>query len=155
MTYRALAGWASTIAELKKQLDSSVNFALQRLYAQQKADGGWGWFVQDDSNPLTTAYALIGLAEAQRRGLSQFDYAWHRAVQFLRRLTRSRIRPQEETWRLNRQAFLLYALARGGSQCPSRAVRALRRARAHEHLRAGLSWRMTFHLIDPRTRARR
>jgi uncharacterized protein YfaS (alpha-2-macroglobulin family) len=42
-----------------------VSIALQRLYALQKVDGGWGWFAADISNPLTTAYALIGLVEAR------------------------------------------------------------------------------------------
>ena len=36
-----------------------------RPRAQQHADGGWGWFIQDDSDPLVTSYAVIGLAEAR------------------------------------------------------------------------------------------
>ena len=71
MTYRALASLNLDDAALKAQLDSNVNYALQRLYAQQNVDGGWGWFVQDDSDPLTTAYALIGLSEAQSAGLQR------------------------------------------------------------------------------------
>ena len=41
-----------------------------QMNAQQKVDGGWGWFPQDDSNPIVTAYALIGLVEAQRAGFT-------------------------------------------------------------------------------------
>ncbi|MEZ4670447.1 MAG: Ig-like domain-containing protein [Anaerolineae bacterium] len=113
MTYRALDSLNVANPELKAQLESGVNFALQRLYAQQKADGGWGWFVQDDSNALTTAYALIGLAEARNSGFPVSDLVIAKAQNFLK-TTFIVPNQTQATWRLNRQAFTLYALARSG-----------------------------------------
>jgi uncharacterized protein YfaS (alpha-2-macroglobulin family) len=113
MTYRALARLGLDDATLKQQLDTNVNLALQRLYAQQKVDGGWGWYVQDASDPLTTAYALIGLSEAKAQGFTVDETVLTNARNFLRTTF---ITPglNVETWRLNRQAFILYALARSG-----------------------------------------
>ncbi|MEO8392350.1 MAG: Ig-like domain-containing protein [Chloroflexota bacterium] len=113
MTYRALASLKLDNPTLKQQLDSNVNDALQRLYAQQKVDGGWGWFVQDESDPLTTAYALIGLSEAKAQGFTVSDTVLSGARDFLRTTF---ITPglNIDSWRLNRQAFILYALARSG-----------------------------------------
>jgi hypothetical protein len=114
MTYRALDQLGVANDTLKSQLDSAANFALQRLYAQQKVDGGWGWFVQDESNPTTTAYALIGLAEAKSAGFAVSDNVIANAQNYLR-TTFIVPGPNQPTWRLNRQAFVLYALARSGA----------------------------------------
>jgi alpha-2-macroglobulin len=121
MTYRALDSLGVANPQLKLQLEGGVSFALQRLYAQQKADGGWGWFVQDESNSLTTAYALIGLVEAQSSGFPVDDNVIANAQNFLRTTF---IVPDlsQPTWRLNRQAFVLYALARSGAGDVSRTA---------------------------------
>lgn len=113
ITFRALDDLGLADATLQLNLDSAVNTALQKLYAEQKSDGGWGWFINDTSNELTTAYALIGLAVAKEEGFAVSNSVIQRAQSFLR----SKFivpRPNEATWRLNRQAFLLYALARSG-----------------------------------------
>lgn len=121
MTFRALDSLGVANDTLRSQLEAGVNFAIQRLYAQQKADGGWGWFVQDPSNSLTTAYALIGLSEAKSSGFVVSDDVIRRAQNFL---TTSFIVPDQSQprWRLNRQAFVLYALARSGAPDVSRAA---------------------------------
>ncbi len=147
MTYRALEQLNVANAELKSQLDSGVNFALQRLYAQQEVDGGWGWFVQDDSNPLTTAYALIGLAEAQNAGFSVDADVINRAQDYLRSTF---IVPglNQPTWRLNRQAFVLYALARSGSPDNARTATLFEsRDRLDYYSKAFLA--LALNLIDP------
>src|SRR5205085_7464689 len=41
-------------ATTKAQLDTLITRALQRLYADQHGDGGWGWWIGDDSNPTLT-----------------------------------------------------------------------------------------------------
>jgi len=111
MTYRALESLGVANPQLRINLEQAVSYALQRLYAEQKADGGWGWFITDPSNELTTAYALIGLVEARNSGFTVSDAVIERAANFiLSRLVVPGI--STETWRLNRQAFLLYALAR-------------------------------------------
>src|SRR5690606_37803984 len=113
VTYRALAALGVEDAELERNLTEQMNIALQRLYAQQHVDGGWGWFQQDESNPVVTAYALIGLQEALQAGYPVDADVLRRAYQFVGGsvITDG---PQETTWRLNRQEFLIYALSYGG-----------------------------------------
>ncbi len=147
MTYRALDSLGVANAALKTDLESGVSFGLQRLYAQQKADGGWGWFVQDESNPLTTAYALIGLAEAKNSGFPVSDSVIAGAQDYLRTTF---IVPDlgKQQWQLNRQAFTLYALARSGDPDVSRSANLFEsRARLATYAKAYLA--LTFNLIDP------
>jgi uncharacterized protein YfaS (alpha-2-macroglobulin family) len=114
ITYRALANLGVENTQLKSDLDYYVAIALQRLYALQKVDGGWGWFAADVSNPLTTAYALIGLIEAQKQEFSVDDAVIQHAQAYLQSTF---IIPDlgRANWELNRQAFVLYALARSGT----------------------------------------
>ncbi|MBI5669953.1 MAG: Ig-like domain-containing protein [Chloroflexi bacterium] len=152
MTYRALNQLGVANADLKAQLDVAVNFALQRLYAQQKVDGGWGWFVQDPSNALTTAYALIGLVEARNEGFAVSDDVISRAQNFLR-TTFVTPAPSVETWRLNRQAFVLYALARSGDPDVARMANLYDvRARLHNYAKAYLA--LGFNLANPNDTSR-
>ncbi len=152
MTYRALAGLKLDNATLKQQLDSNVNDALQRLYAQQKVDGGWGWYVQDVSDPLTTAYALIGLSEAKAQGFTVSDTVLSGARNFLRTTF---ITPglNVETWKLNRQAFVLYALARSGDPDVARTTTLYdSRDRLAYYAKGFLA--MSLHLISPNDTSR-
>ncbi|MBA3868389.1 MAG: Ig-like domain-containing protein, partial [Anaerolineae bacterium] len=146
ITYRALDNLGVANAGLKADLESGVNFALQRLYAQQKPDGGWGWFVQDESNPLTSAYALIGLAEAKNSGFAVSDSVIASAQNYLKTTF---IVPDlsKPNWQLNRQAFTLYALARSGAPDISRMAN-LFESRDRLAIYAKAYMALTFNLID-------
>ncbi|MBP7867907.1 MAG: carboxypeptidase regulatory-like domain-containing protein [Acidobacteria bacterium] len=50
------------------KLDDVVRKGLERLADFQHADGGWGWWKDDDSNPYLSAYAVWGLALARQAG---------------------------------------------------------------------------------------
>ncbi len=147
MTFRALNQLGVADAVLRQQLEAAVNFAAQRLYAQQKPDGGWGWFVQEPSDPMTTAYALIGLAEARAEGFPIADRVIANARDYLQTQF---IVPDlsAETWRLNRQVFILYALARSGAPDVARTAN-LYDARERLDLYAKALLALTFNLIDP------
>lgn len=121
MTFRALESLGVADAELETDLNREVSLALQRLSAQQKVDGGWGWFAQDESNPLVTAYALIGLHEARESGFPLDSGMIDRAQGYLRTQF---VAPglNVEAWRLDRQAFILYALALSGDADVGRTV---------------------------------
>ncbi len=147
VTVRALTALNVDASDLRANLDREVNFALQRLYSQQKADGGWGWFVNDESNVLVTAYALIGLNEAQMAGYSVDQGVIDRAAAFVEQSLRT-IRPQNQRWEVNRQAFLLYTLARVGKGDFARSVR-LFDEMENMSLYAQAYLAMTFHLLDP------
>jgi alpha-2-macroglobulin len=147
ITYRALDQLGLANEDLRSNLQAAVNFALQRLYAQQKADGGWGWFVQDPSNALTTAYALIGLVEARDTGFPVDNNVIFAAQRFLQSTL---IVPglNTDTWRLNRQAFVLYALARSGSGDVARTANLFEvRQRLDYYAQAFLA--LAFNFIDP------
>ncbi len=147
MTFRALDQLGVADAELEFELTQAVSFAVQRLMSQQKANGGWGWFVQDHANPLTTAYALIGLTEARAAGFTVDVRVISRAQDYLRgqMIVPG---PQSETWQLNRQAFMLYALARSGVPNVARTTTLYEsRNRLDYYSKAFLA--LTLDLIDP------
>ncbi|MBW4436591.1 MAG: Ig-like domain-containing protein [Pleurocapsa minor GSE-CHR-MK-17-07R] len=112
-TYRALDEAELGGDTLCASLEAEVVDAVQRLTARQKVDGGWGWSVQDNSQPITTAYAVIGLVEAQQAGFTVPDGVISRAVNFLGNV-RVTINEGARTWQLNRQAFIAYALSVAG-----------------------------------------
>ncbi|MBN2305875.1 MAG: fasciclin domain-containing protein, partial [Anaerolineae bacterium] len=147
VTLRSLRDLGLDDPVLEANLQIQVSYALQRLYSQQKPDGGWGWFPTDESNPIVTAYALIGLTEAQRAGFDINTGVVSRAANFVGESLRT-IRPQDNLWQVNRQAFLLYALAWSGRGNVSATVR-LFDERETMSLFAKAYLAMTFHLIDP------
>jgi uncharacterized protein YfaS (alpha-2-macroglobulin family) len=49
-------------------LDKKVQRGMDRLYAYQHDDGGWGWWKDDKSDPFMTAYVVDGLTMASRAG---------------------------------------------------------------------------------------
>lgn len=57
-------------------LDKKVQRGLDRLYAYQHADGGWGWWKDDKTDPFMTAYVVDGLTLAANAGY-QVD-SWRR-----------------------------------------------------------------------------
>jgi uncharacterized protein YfaS (alpha-2-macroglobulin family) len=147
ITLRALNDLGVEDPVLQAHLEIHVGYALQRLYAEQKVDGGWGWFAWDESNPIVTAYALIGLVEAQRSGFTVEQRVIDKAAVFVEESLRT-IRPQDQRWFINRQAFLLYALARADRGNFQRTVR-LFDEKENMSLYAKAYLAMTFHLLDP------
>jgi len=114
LTYKALNDLGMADARLKDVLDQTVNESIQRLYAQQKADGGWGWYVQDASDPLVSAYALMGLYVAAKEGYPVSETTLNSARDYVRSQLITP-RPTRAFWELDQQAFLLYVLAYTGT----------------------------------------
>ncbi len=146
-TYRAYKQLNLENPELEEKLPSLVSVGLQRLYSQQHFDGGWGWWVRDDSNPFLTAYVLLGLVEADRAGFSVDENAIFSAVDYLQA---SLITPTDvqASWRVNRQAFILYALAEAGSGDMGRNV-ALFNQRENLDLFGRAYLALAMHILDP------
>jgi uncharacterized protein YfaS (alpha-2-macroglobulin family) len=152
MTFRALDSLGLADDNLRNDLNEGVMFAVQRLYAGQKVDGGWGWFRSDNSNPVITAYALIGLAEARDAGFPVDANVIANAQGYLRTTF---IVPDlsQPTWKLNRQVFSLYALARSGSPDVARSVTMFdNRERLSTYSKAFLA--ITLNIIDPNETSR-
>jgi uncharacterized protein YfaS (alpha-2-macroglobulin family) len=101
------------LEDIDKLLDDTrplVQRALQKLYATQKRDGGWGWWPAENSDPAMTAYVLAGLGEAKRAGYDVDGNVEARAGGYLMgELDRGRDVQRQE---LDLRAFILYGLAR-------------------------------------------
>jgi uncharacterized protein YfaS (alpha-2-macroglobulin family) len=111
ITLRALQKLHLDKPELRANLLDAVNYAVARLKREQHGDGGWGWFPMDESNPLTTSYALLGLSEARASDLPVDQDMINRATAFLL----GRLQPVNDLtpfYEMNRQAFILYVLAK-------------------------------------------
>ena len=114
VTYNAFQQFGVADEALAETLDEQVSIGLQTLNRQQKMDGGWGWYPQDESNPLVTAYALLGLVEAQNAGYPVADDVIGRARQYLLDNPILAGVPAQGgfDWEYDREAFVLYVLAR-------------------------------------------
>ncbi len=109
LTYQVLQEMRVTRPGLKGKLTEQVSVALQRLYAQQHYDGGWGWWQIDVSNPYLTAYVLQGMLEAHRAGFTVDKAVMHKAAGFLRTTIVSADQAMSH-WQANRLAYQLYVL---------------------------------------------
>ncbi len=123
---RALKLAGQPALTLQDKLDAQVNPALQRIYAKQNSDGGWNWWDAQSSDPHTSAYVVLGLIEAKDAGYNISEDVLARGIDFLKNydtLSDAAGQPtvlesNDATWKFNRQAFILYVLARAG-QTPS------------------------------------
>ncbi len=119
-THQALIRLNLSRPDLEERLRQQVVVGLQRLYAGQHADGGWGWFTSMESDPLTTAYAVFALAQARASGFAVAEGVIERGVAFLRRSLEA---PAElPSWKANRQAFMLLAMSEAGAGDVGRIV---------------------------------
>jgi len=122
LTSRALRKLGIERPTLDRKLRELVPAGLQRIYAHQHPDGGWGWWVNDASDPFLSAYVLLGLIQAQREDFAVDQEAMDRAAAFLEQSLQAP-RDVEHPWEYNAQAFILYVLAERGDLAPSRAVK--------------------------------
>lgn len=113
LSTRAMVTAGISDPELESGLQTQVNTALQRLYNWQNADGGWGWWKGDESDPLTSAYVLLGMVEARDADYSVSDEVLERGLNYLRTQVVS-ILGLTDPGKVNRQAFILYVLALAG-----------------------------------------
>ena len=119
MTYRALRELDIQNAQLEARLPQFVSTGLQRLYALQHYDGGWGWWLADDSNPFISAYALLGMNAAAEAGFAVDRNVMARAAKYLYGELDSTAEPALQP---NTRAFVLYVLAEYGDGDLGRTV---------------------------------
>ena len=65
---------------LPKDVDKMVAAGVKRLLGFQHADGGWGWWKDDETHPFMSAYALWGLLQAREQGYPVDDGAVRRGL---------------------------------------------------------------------------
>jgi alpha-2-macroglobulin len=113
LTTSALQAAGLSDPALASNLDTEVNTALQRLYNWQNPNGGWGWWSNQKSDPLTSAYVVFGLLEARDAGYSVAETPITNGLKYLNNQLRS-LPALSQPYQVHRQSFLLYVLARAG-----------------------------------------
>jgi uncharacterized protein YfaS (alpha-2-macroglobulin family) len=110
VTWQALDEIGIERPDLRQKLAQMVGIAMQRLYNQQHYDGGWGWWVSNDSDPYLTAYVLQGMLEAYRAGFVVDRDVMDKAAGFVGDNLLS-VSGVDTDWEANRLAYQLYILA--------------------------------------------
>lgn len=120
-TYLALKRLGINRPDLQRNLETNVTREVQRLYALQNQDGGWGWWVNDASRQTLTAYALLGLYNARQAGYAVDAQVMNRARQYL---VNSFDKPLDANaaYTYNERAFVIYVLVEMGDNYTSRSV---------------------------------
>lgn len=98
----------------KKILEQVINDGIQRLVSQQHADGGWGWWINQPSDPFFSAYALYGLSVAHAY-FTVPEQTIHRGAGYLQDV----IKRQDRYVSPETQAFMLRALSELGRDVSS------------------------------------
>lgn len=151
LTFRALQELGLADPDLETNLRQQVAVGLQRLYNKQHTDGGWGWWVNDESNPTVSAWVVFGLVRAQQAGFSVDEEIIETGADFLRGELMSSMR-MRNSWQANRQAFMLYVLAEAGQPDVGRStILYENRDKLSHYGRAYLA--LAFHLIEPDERS--
>ena len=100
-----------------KELKLVITDGIQRLNNEQHPDGGWGWWIESESNPFLTAYAFLGLTEAKKDGFAVSDSTLQKAQSFLT----SQLSRGGYLLSLNTQAYIVYVLKDRGVSLSSYA----------------------------------
>lgn len=84
------------------RLDEMIRQGLDRLYAFQHSDGGWGWWKEGDSDHFMTAYVVWGLTLAREAGIAVRSESVSRGVTYLdREIVEEESNPDQQAWMLH------------------------------------------------------
>ncbi len=92
-----------------KELDERIDAGFKRLQDYHHADGGWGWWKEDQSQIFMTSYVVSGLAEAKAAGYDQSGSMIGDGAAFLQKQLEQHPRMLPEL-----RAYAVYALALAG-----------------------------------------
>jgi hypothetical protein len=118
LTFNALQSLGIEDKELANRLPGLIEEGLNKLYVQQKPDGGWGWWHSSESNVHITAYVVFALTKAQQAGVDVSATVLSNGQNFLLAHLQTS-RELNTTPEANRHAFVLYALAEGDVAPPA------------------------------------
>ncbi len=101
---------------LTEQLDSNIRLSLEQLERTQNFDGGWGWYrgVFSESNPVVSAYVLLGLTHAQMAGYQVSEYVYDSAVVYLIDTLSANRPDSEHPWLYDQSALIHFVLTEAG-----------------------------------------
>jgi uncharacterized protein YfaS (alpha-2-macroglobulin family) len=111
---RALKDVKTASIRDSNDLGKKVQKGLDRLYAYQHGDGGWGWWKDDQSDPFMTAYVVSGLTLAKQGSYSVDEERINSGREKLKQMldagtTEAGTAIDQET-----RAFMVYSLEESG-----------------------------------------
>jgi uncharacterized protein YfaS (alpha-2-macroglobulin family) len=107
---QALKNVKTASIKSSSDLGSKVQRGLDRLYGLQHGDGGWGWWLDDKTDPFMTAYVVDGLTMARRAGYGVNSYALSRGREHVKRLLDAGKLENGKPIDPESRAYLVYAL---------------------------------------------
>ena len=128
LTYRALKQLGIVSPTLEISLTQEINIALDKLYAWQNEDGGWGWWDNQDSNAYLSAYTVYGLIEARDSGFVVRPDVLARGEDYLRQQLKTNVRDLSGN-EADAQAWYAYVLSED-KQAPGDTINSLFNERA-------------------------
>ncbi len=118
---RLLALSGKSDPKMEKDLGENINAALQKLYAKQNPDGGWGYWY-GESSPYLTAYVLDGMLSTRDAGYQVSDEAIEDGLHYISYHV-GYLQRSSKRYVFNQQAYVLYVQAKAGVVFPSNLSR--------------------------------
>ncbi len=103
-------------AALQTRLDETLSISLTKLQDVQNYDGGWGWYqnVNSESDPLLSAYVLLGLVRADEAGFPVKSWVLENAREYLTNHLYTNQPEPDWSWEYERDVMVHYALMKAG-----------------------------------------
>ena len=137
----------------KNNINAKVQKGLDRLYAFQHSDGGWGWWKDDETDPFMTAYVVDGLTIAKGAGYQIEEYRVSQAHEKLKQMLDENKVYGDKPIDMESRAYMIYALTESGEADPKYLDDLFtRRSELQAYGRALLA--LTLHLKKDDSRAR-
>ena len=95
-------------------LPKKVQKGMDRLYAYQHNDGGWGWWKDDQSDPFMTAYVVSGLTLAKQNGYEPDENRIASGREKLKQMLDAGTTEAGTQIDLETRSFMVYALEESG-----------------------------------------
>ena len=111
---QALKDVKSASIKAANDLPKKVQKGMDRLYAYQHNDGGWGWWKDDQSDPFMTAYVVSGLTLAKQNGYEPNESHLNSGREKLKQLLDSGTTEAGTQIDLETRAVMVYALEESG-----------------------------------------
>jgi hypothetical protein len=139
LTYRALNQLGIVSPTLQMSLTQEINIALDKLYAWQNQDGGWGWWSLQESNPYLTAYVVYGMIEARDSGFTVQPDSLSRGEEYLKGQLKSSARDLSG-YEADSQAWFSFVLSED-NHAPTQTINSLfdERAKLSHYAKAYLA----------------
>lgn len=111
---QAIKDIRSSSIKTDNDLPRKVQKGMDRLYAYQHDDGGWGWWKDDQSDPFMTAYVVSGLSLAKQNGYEPDDSRISSGREKLKQMLDSGKTEAGTQIDLETRSFMVYALEESG-----------------------------------------